>query len=125
VTKRPRPAWMRVTPPKRGRVPSVPRGLTGYGRDAWHRVAPVLWRAGILTRLDLVALEGLCRCWGHWRACMDHMSAEPGTGPLEESAREWRKVTCDYMADFFLTPRSRVEAFDRDPLEAVVPNRSA
>lgn len=118
MTRRPRPAWMRVTPTKRTHAPRVPRGLTGYGREAWRRVTPLLWHAGILTRLDVIALEGLCRCWAHWRGCMDHLEQHPA-GPLEDAARQWHAVVRDYMRDFYLTPRSRAERFDRDPLDGV------
>jgi hypothetical protein len=39
------------------------------------------------------------------------------TSPADDAARAWHKLTRDSLFDFFLTPRSRATAFDRDPLE--------
>lgn len=108
---------MRVAPPQRTRVPSCPRELQGPARDAWHRTAPLLHHAGILTRLDLLGLEALCRCWGHWRQVMDHIEGGGDSPAWAEAATAWHSVVLEWMRDYYLTPRSRADAFTHDPLE--------
>jgi P27 family predicted phage terminase small subunit len=117
--RRPRPVWMRVGTTQRPRTPYVPRRLTGYGRECWHRIAPLLWRSGILSRVDLIGLEALCRCYGHWRELMDIIEGHAGTSPLEEAAAGWHTVIRAWLADFYLVPTSRAGAFTTDPLEGI------
>ena len=103
----------------RKRAPRVPHGLDGYARQAWVQLARVLTDANILTRLDSIALEAMCRCYGMWRTLLDRYEAQDRPAGLEAPLRDWHALLLDYMRDFFLTPKSRATAFTRDPLEGI------
>jgi P27 family predicted phage terminase small subunit len=94
----------------------------------------MLHDAGILTPLDLIGLELLCRAWAMWREVADDLErtghayvANTKAGPLALAhpnvriAREWHALVRDYMREFFLTPRSRAEAYEHDPLDGARP----
>ena len=50
-------------------MPPMPRGLVGEARKCWDALAPELNRLGLLTSIDVGALESYCRLYGHAREC--------------------------------------------------------
>jgi P27 family predicted phage terminase small subunit len=45
-------------------IPPVPPELCDDAKLDWGRVAPDLYRAGLMTNLDRAALAGYCAAWG-------------------------------------------------------------
>jgi P27 family predicted phage terminase small subunit len=44
-------------------VPPCPDFLEGDARKTWHKVSKKLFRIGLLTEIDDMALAMLCQCW--------------------------------------------------------------
>jgi hypothetical protein len=54
-----------------------------------------------------------------WRTLVDQYEAQGRPAGFEGPLRDWHALVLDYLRDFYLTPRSRAEVFDRDPLEGI------
>lgn len=94
-----------------------PDHLTDDAKAEWHRVLPILERAGVLTEADAPALEAYCMAYGNWKeACL--MVQRFGTltvgknGTPEPSP--WQKIQIQnydkmlkIMVEFGMTPASR------------------
>src|SRR5215831_16437271 len=48
-------------------LPTPPDFLTAYGLEEWHRVAPMIYRVGLLTDADVAHFAAYCRAFGQWR----------------------------------------------------------
>lgn len=48
-------------------APKCPAWLDSIGKREWKRVAPVLFRLGLLTEVDGTALAGYCDAYSMWR----------------------------------------------------------
>jgi phage terminase small subunit len=57
----------RAEPKPAAGMPTAPAHLSTEAKTEWRRVAPELYRLGILTRLDRSALAAYCQCYGRWR----------------------------------------------------------
>jgi P27 family predicted phage terminase small subunit len=55
-------------------VPEAPEFLPRYARDEWHRVAPELYRLGLLTLVDVTALAAYCDAYGRWRTASEALA---------------------------------------------------
>ena len=53
--------------PDSGRLPSAPRWLSDEAKREWKRLAPRLWRVGLLTEADHDALAMYCETWATWK----------------------------------------------------------
>jgi P27 family predicted phage terminase small subunit len=47
-------------------VPNPPPHVVGYAEDEWWRVAPELYRLGLLTMVDHSVLAAYCMAYGRW-----------------------------------------------------------
>ena len=61
-----RPLPPDIQPPRTDDVPEPPRGMPAQARKEWRRIAPLLYEIGLLTKIDLVALEAYCRVYARW-----------------------------------------------------------
>lgn len=69
------------------------KGPEGYARQHWESVVPHLAKAGLVTAVDLPALEAMCQCYAVWRE-----------NPASHGAiAEWRRLA----SEFGMTPCSR------------------
>jgi len=50
-------------------VPSCPDFLQGEARKAWHKGSRKLFRIGLLTEIDDMALAILCQSWAKYLRC--------------------------------------------------------
>lgn len=97
--REPKPTRVSYTP--------MPRFLGVVAREEWRRVARQLEILGLLTNLDLAALEVYCDTYGRWRAA--------------RKARDWRTIReaaalmRQYAAEFGLTPAARVRIETDEP----------
>jgi len=135
-------------PTRVAEVPTPPSHLPTAGKRMWKRLAAELVDAGILTVVDLPALEVCCLNYGIyvslWKSIF-RMIEDPDTGKrrrrrLEEymmgknsqTMPEYTSMTKafstfkSYLIEFGLTPasRSRVEvprgSKDADPMEGII-----
>src|SRR5258708_5182575 len=53
-----------VKPPKQ--IPRPSPILQGLARKEWWHIAPLLYDAGLLTKIDVPALATYCQCYARW-----------------------------------------------------------
>lgn len=58
-------------------VPDPPPTLSGYGRDYWLRIAPLLVAKGALSAMHLEPLEALCDCWDRYQTLKRWLAEDP------------------------------------------------
>lgn len=85
------PAEPRIT----ASVPEPPPHLSDVALGEWHRLAPALARAGVLTEFDRAALAGYCSSWASFVAG-------------EEAIRETGHVIKGYRGSLVVNPHVRV-----------------
>ena len=100
---------------------NVPRGrLPKEGQRVWKTLAKPLEEMGVLTEFDLIAFEMLCLHYATARQAADILNAlglfvkdkndpnEPRKNPAAQIFRDNSKHLLSYLAEFGLTPSSRV-----------------
>ena len=98
------------------KAPSPPKHLKGEARKYWQRIAPELVKAGILTSLDIEALEIMCESWGSYLKYQKIADADPvfktkagllkrnpAAGIAQDAYTRFRQLA----VEFGLTPVSR------------------
>jgi len=112
------PGKSRHTPVvEKGKVPRCPKWLTGLAREEWKRVAPALTTAGLLTGLDLCALESYCLTYAKWREAEQRLAEEGLTiltpngclqaHPCQSASNQTQKLLLSWVKAFGLSPDSR------------------
>lgn len=112
------PGKSRVAPVVEKReVPECPKWLTGIAEEEWNRVAPALHAAGLLTGLDISALEGYCVTYAKWRGAEQQLAAEGLTiltpngctqaHPCQSISNQAQKLLLSWTKAFGLSPDSR------------------
>jgi P27 family predicted phage terminase small subunit len=88
-------------------MPSAPDFLSAEARQEWDRLAPELWRKGLLTALDHAVFEAYCASFGRWQQamrCMNNLTTPAETKVMRKIAsRAWKDCT-KYAAQFFFAP---------------------
>ncbi len=64
----------RLAIPRPAKCPDPPKSLTGEALEEWHRVAPLLWREGLLISADTVALSLYCDSVADYIECTKQIS---------------------------------------------------
>ena len=99
-------------------LPPCPKWLTGEARAEWKRITPVLYELGILTEIDLSALEKYCMAHKRWRQAETTIDKEKrlstisGNGspcalPEVAISQKYLKIMQSYLADFGMNPSAR------------------
>ena len=112
------PGKSRVVPVvEKGDVPECPEWLSGIAEEEWNRVAPALHAAGLLTGLDLTALEGYCVTYAKWRGAEQQLAEEGLTiltpngctqaHPCQSISNQAQKLLLAWVKAFGLSPDSR------------------
>lgn len=112
------PGKSRHTPVvEKGKVPRCPKWLPDRAKEEWKRVAPALHAAGLLTVLDISALEGYCSCYSKWREAEQRLAEEGLTittpngctqvHPAQSIANQSQKLLVLWVKAFGLSPDSR------------------
>lgn len=112
------PGKSRVAPVvERGEVPECPEWLTGIAREEWRRVAPALHAAGLLTGLDVSALEGYVVTYAKWKTAEQQLAEEGLTiltpngskqiHPAQSISNQTQKLLLAWVKAFGLSPDSR------------------
>jgi P27 family predicted phage terminase small subunit len=107
-------------------VPSPPRTLDLSGRAEWRRLVPQLQGLGLLTGLDLSALEVYCALFAEER----QLRKLRARGVREKRDDVWRVDTAidrkrglqrQFLSEFGLSPSSRTRLETEAPLLPPVP----
>jgi P27 family predicted phage terminase small subunit len=87
--------------------------VDGYAADEWRRVAPELYRLGLLSMLDTGPFAAYCVAYQHWRTAEEVLSNDDH--PLD--AADQRRLTriaanaardmIKYASEFGMTPAAR------------------
>jgi phage terminase small subunit len=96
-----------------GKIPAPPDVLDEEARMEWHRLAPLLEPAGLLTLVDRMGLTIVCVAWSDYIA-----ARRTGTKTDRRSAfTQLRQI----LPEFGLTPssRSRIQVNAPEPLSDV------
>ena len=105
--------------------PAPPVFLDDYALEEWKRVAPELWRMGLLTRVDVATLAAYCMSYAQWRTAVESLrrmsDADPvmhglmvktaggaAANPLVWIISSAGKAMVKFAAEFGMTPASRV-----------------
>lgn len=95
-------------PARRPKIPAPPTWLDGEAKREWKRVAGPLVARGLLTALDVVALEMYCTAVSRIRQC-EEMLARKNLSPKDRRTyraikRDYKQVVIDCAAAFLLSP---------------------
>lgn len=102
---------------EKGKVPRCPKWLPDRAKEEWKRVAPALHAAGLLTGLDLCALESYCLTYAKWREAEQRLAEEGLTiltpngclqaHPCQSASNQAQKLLLSWVKAFGLSPDSR------------------
>jgi P27 family predicted phage terminase small subunit len=119
--------------PERGeQCPQAPEFLGPAAIEEWGRVAPELWRLGLLTVVDVGPLAAYCAAFSHWRLCEELIAREPDDGglimhtaegkpkphPLIKPAAAAAATMMRIAAEFGMSPTSRSRVTAQSPRSA-------
>jgi P27 family predicted phage terminase small subunit len=106
-------------------LPDPPAHLTGEALIEWNRVAPDLFKAGVLTIADRAALAVYCQAWADWvEACGEMavgnkvITTEKGyqvQSPWVGIANRAMDKMLKFASEFGLTPASRTRIHAEPP----------
>jgi P27 family predicted phage terminase small subunit len=109
-------------------LPEPPERLPEVGQEEWRRIAPELHKVGLLSNLDLTALEMYCRLFCRWLAAEKELEGDDSlvmktkTGYQAQSAYLNIANACikqmqSIMGEFGMTPatRARMKAMVEQP----------
>lgn len=54
-------------------MPPIPPNLTGIAKQLWELYEPMLWNMGVLTEIDGLAFEQLCKIYQQWKKYDDYL----------------------------------------------------
>jgi phage terminase small subunit len=104
-----RPLNLATEPQPKPLLPKCPRELGAAAKREWKRVAPELYRLGLLTTVDRACLSGYCSAWGSFielSAAMRNM-AEPPSPAMLRAIRGMGELMLRFATEFGMTPSSR------------------
>jgi P27 family predicted phage terminase small subunit len=105
--------------PDFGAVTNVdsPEWITGYARDMWERVVPLLCKQQVLQMTDLHNVEVFCGAYGNWRMASEEVAKHgivvsgaqggPVKNPALTAVNEAARQMATYGALLGLDPSSR------------------
>lgn len=103
-------------------------------QEEWGRIAPELWRIGLLTEADLVPFSAYCHAFARWRGAEDALAvmakSDPVTGalivrtsqgttiqnPLIGTANKALGMMMRIAVEFGMTPASRTRIAAGEPM---------
>jgi P27 family predicted phage terminase small subunit len=112
-------------PLKSAEVPKPPDYLDGCGAQEWRRIAPELYRMGLLTLVDIPILALYCHAYSTWRTASEALAqaaerdpvfkglviktnrGTPVQNPIWLAARQAANDMLRIAAEFGCTPAAR------------------
>lgn len=118
-------------PKKAKKAPGPPKFLDRAAKQEWRRVAPDLYRLGLLTMADMTSLAAYCQAYSRWvqaeAEIMKHgmlvkaPNGYPMQSPLLAVANKAMKQMKEFLVEFGMTPSSRarvtVDKEEKDELD--------
>ena len=102
---------------KKKGCPRAPRHMSDGAKEGWRKLAPMLHEAGLLSKVDELALEACCEAYGRWRQAQDQVrefgpliktpSGIPIQSPYLQIANKAFEQMTRMLTEFGLTPSSR------------------
>jgi len=102
---------------KTDKIPDPPKVLDKIALQEWDRVAPLLFKSGLLSDLDVTALAGYCMSWSRFKKAESALEGQPLTitgatgaqikNPLISISRMAADQMLQMARHFGLTPASR------------------
>lgn len=114
-------------------VPAPPKYLDKVAKQEWRRIAPELYRLGLLTNIDITALAGYCALFSRWQECESKIKKEGMVfvtdkrnaihHPYAAIASKSLDQMKAFLTEFGMTPSSRTRISvsppkKKDPMEA-------
>ena len=107
--------------------PSAPRWMDPIAKKEWRGISRKLHRLGILTEIDLTALEAYCVCYSKWRQAEEKAKIEvvetdsgyKAQDPYVGMALKYLKELRSYQLEFGMTPSSRVRVTPYSDMDEV------
>jgi P27 family predicted phage terminase small subunit len=104
-----------VKPPRE--IPRPPPILQGLARKEWWRMAPLLYDAGLLTKIDVPALATYCQCYARWCEAEEEIrrsgtvikssKGQPMVSPFLKVANIALQQLMRMLVEFGMSPSSR------------------
>lgn len=104
-------------PEVKSEKPACPKHLSKKAKAVWRKVAPLLEDAGIIAKLDGIALEMLCEAYAKWQTANESLDREglvqvgPNGGffqnPNLAIANRAMDQVKSFLAEFGMTPSER------------------
>ena len=98
-------------------IPEPPEPLTGYALEEWNRITPILFRLGLISSVDSIALAMYCAAVKTWRKAEEELDNETLTintsnlnviqNPLIGIRNTAIEVARKLLTEFGMTPSSR------------------
>lgn len=98
-------------------APPAPDYMNELAQNEWERMASKLSEMGLLTALDLPALEFYCQCYARSREAEDELQKTGITietkhgnviqNPLVGIANKSKELAAKFLVEFGMTPSSR------------------
>lgn len=130
-----RPVTQKIRFQKSDDIPKPPNFLDKIAKNEWKRIAPVVFKVGILTEGDIAALAAYCESYSQWVTAVkaiqarapDNKTPAPltfttDTGyqqqiPEISIANNAKKQMLSFAKEFGLTPSSRLDNNNADEIE--------
>ena len=85
--------------------------MSDEASEEWDRIAPELYRLGLLTVLDTTTLAAYCQCYRRWvraeRLLERGLTVKGRKHPAATIAKECLQLMRGYIAEFGLGPSAR------------------
>lgn len=104
-------------PPTSSEAPLPPEHLSAIAVDTWNRLAPTLFRAGLLTEWDIESFALGCEAYAKWRRAMELANQSDvlirgyrnvlTKNPALQVARDNAELVLRWAREFGLTPSAR------------------
>ena len=111
-----RPLLQDEATPERA-LPRPPAILQGLARKEWWRMAPLLYDAGLLTKIDVTALATYCQCYARWCDAEEEIrrtgtvikstKGQPMVSPFLKVANIALQQLMRMLVEFGMSPSSR------------------
>ena len=118
-------------------MPQKPKGMTSGAVEYWDEIVPQLYHAGVLTKLDTVALQILCETYVTWKNAvqlvnknkngalvMDH-KGEIKEAPEHKIMRQSEKRLIEMLSRFGMEPSGRKKITKVEPGKDTKPQEAS
>lgn len=98
-------------------IPTAPANMSEFARQEWERITPILYRIGLLSEIDAVALAMYCDAVSTWRQAKEQLAIEGLTiittngnviqNPVLGIRNKSMELAHKFLVQFGMTPASR------------------